>query len=175
MMKEIASRLVVFTMFLGFCLTGWNSRVAAQTNQPGKATKASTPAAAEPLQVQETNTEGVVAEFMECKRKEGVLSVKIRFRNTGAAPASISLLVYGRGYDRIYFTAEGTKYYILKDEDGNWLAPGTDPSGSLGFSLQKGKIFLWWAKYPAPPAAVKKITLFTTVTGPFEDIPITDP
>jgi hypothetical protein len=40
------------------------------------------------LQTQETNTAGGVAELTECRRSEGVLNVRIRFRNTGEAKAS---------------------------------------------------------------------------------------
>ena len=37
-----------------------------------------------PLQTQEINTAGVIAELTECRRSEGVLSIRIRFRNTTA-------------------------------------------------------------------------------------------
>jgi hypothetical protein len=40
--------------------------------------------------------------------------------------------------------------------------------------VDKGGQYTWWAKFPAPPPEVKKITLMTPVTSPFEDIPITD-
>src|ERR1035441_10955255 len=34
------------------------------------------------IQTQETTYPGVVAEFTECRRKEGVLNIRVRFRNT---------------------------------------------------------------------------------------------
>jgi hypothetical protein len=40
--------------------------------------------------------------------------------------------------------------------------------------LDPGKTYLWWAKYPAPPAEVKKINFMMPITSPFEDVPITD-
>ena len=137
--------------------------------------QAAKPAAkpAEPLQVQETNEAGVVAEFIECKRKEGVLTVKIRFRNTGTAPAAFNII--GRGnYDDLYVTAEDKKYFVLRDEERTPLSPTVDPGGAVRVSLKPSGTWLWWAKYPAPPAEVKKINYVWTLGAPFEDIPITD-
>ena len=45
---------------------------------------------------------------------------------------------------------------------------------SVRVSLKPGGSWLWWAKYPAPPAGVKKINYYTAHTAPFEDIPISD-
>ena len=127
----------------------------------------------EPLQVQETNEANVVAEFIECKRKEGVLTVKIRFRNTGTASAAFNII--GRGnYDDLYVTAEDKKYFVLRDEERTPLSPTVDPGGGVRVSLKPGGTWLWWAKYPAPPAEVKKINYVWTLGAPFEDIPITD-
>lgn len=127
----------------------------------------------EPLQVQETNEAGVVAEFVECKRKEGVLSVRVRFRNTGTQAAAW-YLVDRRNYDEFYVTAEAKKYLILKDSEGAPLAPQADDVGGVRVALKPGGSWLWWAKYPAPPSGVKKINYFIPDVAPFEDIPITD-
>lgn len=137
--------------------------------------QAAKPAAkpAEPLQVQETNEADVVAEFIECKRKEGVLTIKIRFRNTGSTSAYFSLFD-NSAYDELYVTAEDKKYFVLRDEERTPLAPATDPIGTMRVSIKPGGIWLWWAKYPAPPAEVKKINYVWTLGAPFEDIPITD-
>jgi len=127
---------------------------------------------AEPLQVQETNHAGVVAEFVECKRKEGVLSVRIRFRNTGTEAADW-YRVSGGKYDELYVTAEAKKYLVLRDSEKVPLAsPGS--GGYVRVALKPGGSWLWWAKYPAPPADVKKINYHMPDVAPFEDIPITD-
>jgi len=128
---------------------------------------------AEPLQVQETNEAGVVAEFVECKRKEGVLSVRIRFRNTGTE-AVAWYLVSGRNYDQFYVTAAAKKYLVLRDSEKVPLAPPAGSGGDIYVSLKPGGSWLWWAKYPAPPADVKKINYVVPGVAPFEDIPITD-
>lgn len=139
--------------------------------------KATTPAsAAQPAgkpRVRETNVAGVVAELTECKRKDGVLTVQIRLRNTGTK----SVVVYpvtSNDYDAYYVTAEDKKYFVLRDEDKTPLAPPTNPSGSVFVSLAPEGTWLWWAKYPAPPAAVKAINYITSLAGPFDDIPISD-
>jgi hypothetical protein len=38
----------------------------------------------------------------------------------------------------------------------------------------KGESYVWWAKYPAPPAEQKKISYFTPITHLFDNVPITD-
>jgi len=122
-----------------------------------------------PIQTQETEFQGVVAELMECKRKEGVLTVKVTFRNTGAESVSMSIETEHGKYQHIYVTADSKKYFVLKDSEGAPLAPKY-----LDGTLGKGQKILWWAKFPAPPAEVKKINLIFPKVLPFEDVPITD-
>jgi hypothetical protein len=102
-----------------------------------------------------------------------VLSVKVRFRNTSPAEAHI-YVINQRNFDAFYVTAANKKYFMLKDSEGAYLTPATDGTGTLSVSVDKGGQYTWWAKFSAPPPEVKKITLMTPVTSPFEDIPITD-
>jgi hypothetical protein len=125
------------------------------------------------LQTQDTNVAGIVADFIECKRKEGILSVRVRFRNASSAQGRFEI-IDGRNYEKFYVTGAGKKYFILKDSEGTYLTVEAPGSGNLGVPLAKGQQFVWWAKYPAPPASVKKITFFSPLMPPFEDIPITD-
>ena len=119
------------------------------------------------IQTQETTYSGVVGELTECRRKEGVLNIKVRFRNTSDKEQAL-VSIFKDGYEKVYVTAKNKKYFILKDsenayltlEGAQWVKPGAS--------------FTWWAKYPAPPADVKKITLLTSITTPFDDVPITD-
>jgi hypothetical protein len=121
------------------------------------------------IQTQETNTQGLVAELTECKRKDGVLTVKLRIRNTssGIVTFNSSELSY---YDKTYVTADNKKYFILTDTEKQPLSGKT--SGNE--SLNPGQSYHWWAKFPAPPAAVKSINLLTSVASPFDDVPISD-
>lgn len=110
----------------------------------------------------------------ECRRSEGVLNIKIRFHNTSNKSTNLSLLPSGGGdYVSYYVTAANKKYFILKDSEGTYLA--TQPiQFVLGGTIEPGRSFLFWAKYPAPPADIKKINYITPVTPPFENVPITD-
>ena len=125
------------------------------------------------LQSQEADTPGVVAELIECKRKEGVLSIKVRFRNTTNAAAFHRILAH-REYDHIYVTAAGEKYFLLKDSEGVFLTNQADLGGSVAMHMAKGGSTVWWGKFPAPPADVKKINFTLPRVPPFDDIPITD-
>lgn len=122
---------------------------------------------------------GVVAEIVQCKREGGVLSIRMRVRNTGSADASITL-VGGGNYDQYYVTAGSKKYLVLRDAEKVPLAsPINHRAGEPSFAaveadLPKGGSYTWYAKYPAPPADVKKINYYTPITVPFEDIPISD-
>ena len=130
-------------------------------------------AASTPLRVRETNVAGVTAELTECKRKDGVLTVQIRLRN-GGDKAVTFYPVSGKNFDAYYVTAEDKKYFVLRDEEKTALAPATNPVGDVFVSLKPGDIWLWWAKYPAPPPAVKTISYMTSLTTPFDDIAISD-
>jgi hypothetical protein len=126
-----------------------------------------------PLQTQDTNTAGVVAELTECRRSEGVLSIRLRLRNTSAGSVSFNA-VASRNYDSYYVIAAGKKHFVLRDSEKTPLAPAPDFGGSVHVELDKGGSFLWWAKYPAPPPDVKKITYVTPLGAPFENVPVSD-
>jgi hypothetical protein len=145
---------------------------------PGSAFAASP--ATEPagvIQTQETNDEGVVGELIECRRSEGVLTIKVRFRNTSNKPANL-LFIHAHDdndFPKFYVTAGNKKFFVLKDTDGTVLSTNSIGSGGgVEANLDPGKTYLWWAKYPAPPAEVKKINFMMPITSPFEDVPITD-
>lgn len=161
---------------LGLLLGVFATLVVLAASRPAQvAAQAATPVAkpVAPLQVQETNEAGVIAEFVECKRKEGVLTLRIRLRNTGNAGTHF-YLISSRNYDNFYVTAEDKKYLVLRDEEKTPLAPAANAGGDVGVNLAKGGSWLWWAKYPAPPAGVKKINYVWPLGAPFEDIPIAD-
>jgi hypothetical protein len=56
-------------------------------------TPAIAPASGPVLQTQDANQAGITADFTECRRKDGVLNVKVRFRNVASkeiSPLSIT-------------------------------------------------------------------------------------
>jgi hypothetical protein len=151
---------------------------AAQPTDPPARSPAAAPPAAEQagvIQTQETNTGGMVGELTECRRHEGVLTIKLRFRNTTNKRADLKLTAYNdRGdFEKFYVTAGAKKLFILKDTEGIYLS-SLSASNGVVLALEPGQTSLWWAKYPAPSPDVKKINLITPVAPPFEDILITD-
>ena len=122
----------------------------------------------------DVNYPGVVAEVTECKRSEGTMTVKIRLKNTGDADQSF-YIVNGGKYDNHYVTAGKKKYLMLRDAEKKPLAPAANPVGDVYVSLKKGGgVWTWWAKFPSPPAEVKKIEYTWPLGTPIDDIPCTD-
>ena len=119
------------------------------------------------------NAPGVVAEIVQCKRENGVLSIRMRLRNTGTQTKEVDLINGGADYDKYYVTAGNKKYFVLRDSEKNPLANPAD-NGRVKPKIGKGDSFVWYAKYPAPPAEIKKITYYTPVAPPFEDVPVSE-
>jgi hypothetical protein len=141
--------------------------VALAAAAPGSA---QTPA----LATADTNVSGVVAEVTECKRKEGVLTVKVRFRNTSPDAKADFNIINGRDFDNLYVTAADKKYFVLRDTEKTPLASEADSFGMLRVAIEPGGIWTWWAKYPAPPPEIKAVSYYMPVGPPIEDIPVTD-
>jgi hypothetical protein len=137
------------------------------------------PPAAQPadvIQSQDASVDGIVAELTACQRSEGVLTIKIRFRNTSDKPGKLTFTNWnasGQDNPKFYVTAGNKKYFMLADSDGTVLSTNSTGNG-VDANIAPGKTFLWWAKYPAPPADVKKINFMMPVASPFDDVPITD-
>ena len=146
---------------------------AATPTASATATPPAPPAGPTPLVTGDTNTAEIVAEVTECNRKEGVLSVKVRLRNTGSAGKHVDIF-QGRNYESYYLGAANKKYFMLKDSEGTYLTPKADGMGDLGVDVAAGGQYTWWAKFPAPSAEVKAVTLYTPLAAPLEDIPVMD-
>lgn len=177
-------RAVPFLILLISLLSGCSKESPAPSAQTPAATPstAPTPVAAPPpaaapasaaLKTEDTNIAGIAADVTECARKDGVLSVKVRFRNTSSEKKNLSI-IDNRNYEKYYLTAASKKYFILKDTEGTYLTAQASAFGGLSMGLEPGAQYTWWAKYPAPPAEVKAVTLYTTVAAPLEDIPVLD-
>ncbi|HEY0591336.1 MAG TPA: hypothetical protein VGF40_06190, partial [Thermoanaerobaculia bacterium] len=71
----------------------------------------------------------------------------------------------------------GTKYYALTDKEGHVLATMHEyVNGKYGINetVKPGTTKRYWAKFPAPPPAVKTITVLFSDAEPIEDVPIAD-
>jgi hypothetical protein len=126
------------------------SPVAAAPASIPAAPASTAPASASAIKSGDTNTAGIAPDVTECTRKDGVLSVKVRFRNTTNAGKHLGI-IDSRNYEKYYLTAGSKKYFILKDSEGTYLTPQGDGFGSLGADLDAGGQYTWWAKFPAPP------------------------
>jgi hypothetical protein len=121
------------------------------------------------IQSQDTNISGLMADIIEAKRSDGVLSVKLRLKNTGATETRVVFTGYELSIDRFYVQAEGKKYFVLRDTEKVPLANATPNTG-----IAPGATYTWWAKYPAPAANIKKFNFYWPHGAPFDDVPITD-
>lgn len=116
------------------------------------------------------------ADLLEVKRVSGgSLTVRWRVVNTAAAPqgmvaSTAKPIYYKYEYHQLYYTdpAENKKYGFLSDTQQNRLIQVFE--GNFEAGQQRGN----WAKFPAPPATSKKITIHIPNFPPFEDIAVAD-
>ena len=125
-----------------------------------------------------TNWNDVTIDLMSVERKGGVLTVKWSVKNAGSKTATVQFGLTGNKKGTYVLDEEsGTKYYALTDKEGNVLASEHEHTGDgYGISdyLEGGATNRYWAKFPAPPAAVKSINIFFTNSDPFEGDAITE-
>lgn len=131
-----------------------------------------TASAQKALATGDVNHANITAEVTECKRSEGTMTVKIRLKNSGENTSFY--IVNGNKYDQHYVIAGKKKYLILRDAEKKPLAPAANAGGDVYVSIKKGGVWTWWAKFPAPPADVKKIEYTWPIGAPIDDIPCTD-
>ena len=100
------------------------------------------------LATRELDVEGVVAEVIESHRKDGVLTVRVRFRNNGK------------------------ELVKLKDDAGNQTATPRDGGGWLEPTIKPKASWSWWGKFPAPSSDLNNYSLFFKVGPPIDNVPI---
>lgn len=136
-------------------------------------------APAGPIASAATNWKGVFLDLTSVERKGSVLTVKWTVRNEGAETARVQFGLTGEKVTTYVVDEEnGTKYYALTDQEKHSLASENDYIGSNTFGIddeiEPGGSRRFWMKLPAPPPAVKSLTLFFSEAEPFEEVPITD-
>jgi len=110
-------------------------------------------------------------EIYECKRKQGVLTIKVRFKATSGR-ATLDL-----PYDTTYVVdvGSGKKYAILRDSEKAPVATTSQNWGDrIHEAVEPGGTFSAWWKFPAPPPTTKRISFILPKSEPAEDVPITD-
>ena len=121
----------------------------------------------EVIQTLEMNYPGIVAEIMQCMRKNGVVTIKVRVENKSSENIRV---LWHDVKKTVYLLDEvnGKKYLVLKDASGEYIYSG-DPWDISGNTSK-----ISWFKLAAPPKEVTKITLVLPDCAPFEDLSIQD-
>ena len=105
-----------------------------------------------------SNVAGLNIDVTSVERKGNVLTVKWAVANTGAKSANASFALTGdRTTTYLVDEESGTKYYALTDKEGHLLATEheyTESSYGIAESIAAGASKRFWAKFPAPSAAV---------------------
>ena len=131
-----------------------------------------------PIATGPTNWNGVTIDLMSVERKGSVLTVKWAVKSAAAKTETVQFQLTGKKMTTYLLDEEsGTKYYALTDKEGNVLASEHEYTGDghgISDYLEAGGTNRYWAKFPAPPAAVKSINLFFTNSDPFEGVAIAD-
>ena len=143
--------------------------------QPGAAA-AIQPRANAPLGTSDFEVTGVEVTLLELKRTSGdTLTARWRYRNTGTDTKELTKSTGWTDSWRLAWDSyliDGVnkkKYLLLKGADGMPIAAA---HGSGSITLGGGQTLNTWAKYPAPPEDVQKVSLYLPGVAPFEDVPI---
>jgi hypothetical protein len=123
-----------------------------------------------------SNDPNLRCDLLEVKRVSGgALNVKWRVVNTvgagsGLTGTAASPISYRFSWNQLYYTdpAENKKYGFLTDSAGNQILQVFE--GNYAAGQQRTN----WAKFPAPPATSKKITIHIPQFPPFDDVPISE-
>lgn len=120
------------------------------------------------------SNDGFAIELTSVERKGNVVTVRWSARNDNAKQTKYDVDLAGAGATSYLVDEEsGTKYYALTDKEGHLLATETEYEG-IWEDIEPGQTMRFWAKFPAPPPAVKTINVLFTKTEPFESVAITD-
>lgn len=135
-------------------------------------------APAEPIAAAPTNWPDVDVALMAVERKGNVLTLKWAVTNGGDERTSVRFGLTSQATSYLVDEENGTKYYVLTDQDGNALATEhawiDGNTWGVTDTLEPGATARYWAKFPAPPPEVKTLTVMFDQTEPFEEVPITD-
>lgn len=124
-----------------------------------------------------SNDPGLRCDILEVKRVSGgALNVRWRVVNTagqgasGLAGTASKPISYRFSWNELYFIdpAENKKYGYLTDSANNRILQVFE--GDYVAGQQRVN----WAKFPAPPATSKKITIFIPQFPPFDDVPVSE-
>ncbi len=116
-------------------------------------------------------TTGTRIEITELSRTSGeTVTLKFRIVNESGENANPYNLMGGYEVSGVHLidAAGKKKYLVIKDSDGKCVC-----TGGLSVTLATGKSINLWARFPAPPAEVKEVSVVFPSFIP-TDAPITD-
>ena len=132
------------------------------------------PLAAANLGSSPMNVDGLTVDLLSVERKGQVVTVKWAVRNGGQKEGRTMFVLDGKKATTYLVDEEnGTKYFALSDKEGQLLATEDEYDG-IWEAVEPGQTKRFWAKFPAPPPAVKSINILFSDSDPFESIAITD-
>ncbi len=115
--------------------------------------------------------------LLELKRTSGdTITARWRYRNADQQQKALTKATGWTDKWALSMTsylvdsANKKKYLVIKDSSGNPLAAAHGGSGSI--KIGPGETLTTWAKYPAPPESVQKVSVYIPGVAPFEDVPI---
>ena len=151
---------------------------APVTPVPATTTSAPAPAPAGVIASTDGEKPGTHIDITELKRTSGgTVNLKFTITNTSNEKLSMGASYLGdhtvsgdyyRGVSGIHLIdpVNKKKYFVVTDNDKNCLcskeAPDVDPGGKLNL----------WAKFPAPPPEVAKVTIEIPHFAPIDDVTI---
>lgn len=107
----------------------------------------------------------------DIKRDEGgTVTLRVQLSSDNETPEGIYTVLGGYLDERVHLidAANKKKYLTVKDAGGKCLC--TEIKGNVA----KDQPINLWAKFPAPPTTVQKITVVVSGFEPIESVPITD-
>ena len=123
-------------------------------------------AAATPIQTQ-AGPDGSQLDLLTVKVTGDILTVTVRCSSADKVNTeSINL----EGVS-VIDDATAQRIGVLKDNDGKWLASAVSGNSSMVSCEQKPGVF--WAKFPAPPATSKTVSINLPAAAPFDGVPVT--
>ena len=169
------THLVAF--IIGFCATALVYLPTLNAQEASPAASAAGPSAStSAAQKADTEWDGISVELTSVTRGEGdTITIKFKYTNSGSKKANIGNL--GQfGHENMvthvyYIDAKNKKkYLVVKDAEDKPIA-----SNLQYFELEAGASRSGWAKFPAPPAGVDKISVYLPGAPPFEGVTIAAP
>ena len=185
---------VVATIVIACVSSSWGcTRAETNTSRAESATVATAPSPAPPaaapaaapaaptsttaggaIAVADGEQSGVRAEVTELRRSSGG-TVNLKFTVVNDSSESVSFgynfVEKDKGYGDIsgvhLIDQEGKKkYFVARDSEGNCVCSRDQKD------LPAGEKRNLWAKFPAPPAEVKKISVVIPRFSPMDDVPV---